>query len=105
VKRELDVAANGQVVEWLKAELVDSIASLFRSLLKAGNDATVDALANLVIITYVLGRRLGISFHVIEMRVKHKINSSINETKDFDLYSEDLVNLQKYLESKETKKR
>jgi hypothetical protein len=105
VKRELDVASNGQIIEWLKAELVDTVASLFRSLLKSGSDATVDALANLLIIAFVLGRRLGINFQIIELRVKHKLNSSINDTSGMDLYSEDLVYLQKYLESKESKKR
>ena len=105
MKREIDVATNLKIVEWLKAELVDTVGVLLKSLLKAGNDATVDALATLIIIAYILGRRVGISFQIIEMRVKHKLNSSINEAHDIEQWYGDLTYLQKYLESKENKKR
>lgn len=104
MKKELEVAENLKVVEWLKADLVDTVAALMKSLMKAGTDATVDALANLIIIAYVLGRRVGISYQVIEMRIKHKLNSSINDTPETERFYGDLTQLQKYLESKEQKK-
>jgi hypothetical protein len=104
-KKELDPESNRKIVEWLKAELVDTVAQLLKSLLKTGSDATVDALATLIIITYVLGRRLGISFQVIEMRIKHKLNHSIDEATEVERRDGDLTQLQNYLESKENKKR
>lgn len=105
MRREMDITANLKVIEWLKADLVETVGTLFKSLLKAGNDATVDALATLIIIAYVLGRRVGISYQVIEMRVKHKVNSSINDATEIEQEHGDLIHLQKYLESKEQKKR
>jgi hypothetical protein len=104
-KKEMDLAANQKVVEWLKAELVDTVAVLLRSLLKAGSDATSDALATLIIIAYILGRRVGVSFQIIDMRVKHKLNTSINETHEIEQWYGDLSQLNIYLENKETKKR
>jgi len=105
MKKEIDITTNLKIVEWLKAELVDTVAVLLKSLLKAGNDATVDALATLIIITYILGRRVGISFQIIEMRVKHKLNSSIADAHEIEQWYGDLTQLQKYLENKESKKR
>ena len=105
MKKDADTLSNLRVVEWLKADLVETVGVLMKSLLKAGNEATIDALANLIIIAYVLGRRLGISFQVVEMRIKHKINTSLSETGEIDEFYGDLTQLQKYLESKDNKKR
>lgn len=105
MKREVDIATNLKIVEWLKADLVDTLGVLLKSLLKAGNDATTDALANLIIIAYILGRRVGISFQLIEMRIKLKLNNSINDAHEIEQWYGDLAHLQKYLEGKEIKKR
>jgi len=105
LKREQDITTNLKIVEWLKADLVETVGALLKSLLKAGNDATVDALANLIIIAYILGRRVGISFQLIEMRIKLKLNNSINDAHEIEQWYSDLTHLQKYLEGKESKKR
>jgi len=103
--RELDVATNLKVVEWLKADLVDSVAALFKSLLRAGSEATGDALATIIIICYVLGKRVGVDYHTIDMRIMHKINSSINDAHEIEQMYGDLTELQKYLDRKEIQKR
>ena len=104
-RKEMDVASNLKVVEWLKAELVDTVAVLLKSLLKAGSDATGDALATLIIITYLIGKRVGVNFQIIDMRVRHKLNSSINQANEIEQHYGDLSQLQQYLEGKENKKR
>ncbi len=103
--RELDIATNLKVVEWLKAELVESVGALLKSLLKTSSDASSDALATIIIVCYVLGRRVGISFQAIDMRIRHKINSSINDAHEIEQWYGDLSDLQKYLDKKENKKR
>lgn len=103
--KEIDIATHLKVVEWLKAELLDSVAILFRSLLKNGSDATSDALATIIIVAYTLGRRVGISFQAIDMRLRYKLNTSINEAHEIEQWYGDLSELQKYLENKENKKR
>lgn len=105
MKREPNRPADEKIVEWLKADIVDNVGVLLKSLFEKGNDATVDALANLIIDCYVLGRRAGVNFQVIDMRIKHRINSSINDLSDVDQVYGDLVQLRSYLEGKEQKKR
>ena len=103
-KRDINIATNLKIVEWFKAELVDSVAVLFKSLLKAGNEATSDALANIIIITYLMGRRVGVSFQTIDMCLRYKLNTSINEAQEIEQWYGDLSELQRYLESKEKKR-
>lgn len=105
MKREADMTTNLKIIEWLKADLVETVGTLLKAMLKAGNDAAIDALATLIIISYVLGRRLGISFQLIEMRIKLKLNNSIKDTHEIEEWYDDLTHLQKYLEGKEHKKR
>jgi len=96
---EIDVAQNLKVIEWLKAELVDSVGELFKSLLKTGNSMKVDALATIIIITYLLGRKVGISFKTIDMEVKSKLNTSINESHEIKGWYTDLLELLNHLEN------
>lgn len=96
--RELDIAKNLRVIEWLKAELVESVAALFRSLLKAGDDAVSDALANIIITTYILGQRVGITFQHIDLKVQGKLRLSINEAHEVEKWYGDLSGLLRYLE-------
>jgi hypothetical protein len=103
-KKEFDTENNTKVIEWLKAELVDNVAVLLKSLLRTGSEVTSDALATIIIIVYILGRRLGINFRIIDLNVRHKLNSSLNEIHDVE-WGDDLRQLQTYLESKEDKKR
>lgn len=105
MQRKIDLTANQKVIEWLKADMVETVGALFKSIVKKGNDATVDALATLIITAYVLGRRLGISYQIIEMRIKHKIDISIEDGSEFEKDGEDLARLRIYLENKESRKR
>lgn len=96
--KNIDVAKNLRVIEWLKAELVESVAALFKSLLRAGDDAVSDALANIIISTYLLGRRVGISFAHLDMKVKGKLRLSIDETHEVERWYGDLSRLMEYLD-------
>jgi predicted transcriptional regulator len=98
--KELDIAQNLKTIEWLKAELVDSVAALFKALLQKGNDAIQDAASSIVIITYLLARRVGVTFSVLDQAIKEKLSNSIKESEEIGSWSGDLSELYKYLESK-----
>lgn len=100
LSKDIDVAQNFKIVEWLKAELLDAVADLFKALLKTGNDAKKDALASIIIITYLLARRVGISFSNLDRTVKDKLNVSIKEAQEVEQWYKDLFDLSSYLENK-----
>lgn len=97
---EIDIAKNLRVIEWLKADLVDSVGALFKSLLKKGDDMTGDALAAIIIICYLLGRRVGVNFATIDAQMKSKLNTSIDNATEMEQWNTDLSELCNYLGKK-----
>ncbi|GIP42518.1 hypothetical protein J45TS6_09770 [Paenibacillus sp. J45TS6] len=75
--KELDVAKRAKVIEWLKTEMLDQVSRLFKALWEGSTARISDSLASLIMSSYILGRRLGISFKdmddlLIEKLKKHK---------------------------------
>ncbi|HZJ84829.1 MAG TPA: MazG-like family protein [Syntrophomonadaceae bacterium] len=97
--KEIDIAKNLRTIEWLKAELLDGVALLFKSLLRASTETVGDILASIIMITYVLGKRLGLSFEAIDTKIKNKLNKQINEEHELEEWYGDLTNLLRYFES------
>jgi hypothetical protein len=96
---------NLRIIEWLKAELLESSSLLFKSLLRSGSEATADALSNIIIICYVLGRRVGLNYQSIDMNIMHKINTTINEASEIEQMYGDLSELKKYFDHRENRMR
>ncbi|HHY90255.1 MAG TPA: hypothetical protein GX503_01190 [Clostridiales bacterium] len=102
--RDIDVTKNIKMIEWLKSELLTTIASLYHILAKGlrdSHDALVDVLANIILVTYLLGRRLGISFRLIDVRVHEKIRLGILENHQLEEWYGDLSELKQYLDKDE----
>lgn len=98
--RELDIARNIHVIEWLKSELIEAVAALFKGLLKGSEEAILDCLASIVITVYILGRRLGINFGRIDLKIETKLRLSIEETHEVEKWYGDLSALNEYLDTK-----
>lgn len=98
--KEIDIAKNLRVIEWLKADLVDTVGALFKSLLKKGDDAAGDALASIIIICYLLGRRIGIDFTRTDVQIISKLNNSIDNAPESEQWNTDLLELRSYLRKK-----
>ena len=96
--KELDVAKNLKMVDWLKAELVDSVAELFKALLKSGTDAVADALASIIIICYLLGQMVGVSLLSVDAKVKEKLRITIESSPDGSSWQKELSSLLIFLD-------
>jgi len=95
---ELEIAKNLKMLDWLKAELAESVAALFKALLEKGNEAVLDALAAIIIICYLIGQRAGFSFLLVDNRIKEKLRISINNAIEEDSWKKELSNLAIYLQ-------
>jgi len=85
--RDLDITKNVRLVEWLKSEMLTSVADLFKLLtngVKVSQEALADCLANIIIVSYLLGKRLGVHFAVIDEKVEDKIRLGILEEHDVE---------------------
>lgn len=101
--KEIDITRNIKTIEWLKSELLTDIADLFRILVNGAreeiHDTLSEVLSNIILICYLLGRRLGIGFNSIEMKIDSKIRLGLVESDDIEKYYGDLSELAKHLNS------
>ncbi|HEY8344696.1 MAG TPA: MazG-like family protein [Bacillota bacterium] len=74
-KQGIDISRNIRIIEWLKSELLDGMAALFRALLKNNEGLIGDSLVNIVISCYFLGKRLGIGFRQLDNRIEERLQS------------------------------
>lgn len=99
--QNIDVTKNIKIIEWLKSELLTTIASLYELLVKGvkgSQDGLVDVLANIILVTYILGKRLGVPFHRLDMRIEDKIKLGILEQHKVEEWYGDLSNLKQHLD-------
>ncbi|MEG2246747.1 MAG: MazG-like family protein [Peptostreptococcaceae bacterium] len=99
-----DITKSVKIMEWMKTELILSVGDLFNLIFKGVkplDEALQDTLANIIMITYLLGKRLGISFTEIDYKVKEKIKIGIDENHSVENWYGDLSNLKKHIDNKE----
>lgn len=100
---EFDIAKNIRLVEWLKSEILASVAELFRVLAnanKASQEILADCLASVITASYLLGKRLGIPYSLIDRKIESKIRLGIVEEHDVEKYYGDLTALSEYCRSR-----
>lgn len=96
----IDITKNIKIIEWLKSELLSSVASLFELLvkgIKGQQEAIADILANIILVAYVLGRRLGINYSNLDMRIEDKIKLGVLEDHKVESWFGDLSALKKHM--------
>ncbi|NBI06560.1 hypothetical protein D3Z33_06760 [Senegalia massiliensis] len=89
----IDITKNIRVIEWLKIEILNSVSLLFNLLykgVKEGQEALLDCLANIILVTYLLGKRLGLSFEEIDNKVEKKVKLGIAENHKIENWYGDL---------------
>ncbi|HOM01340.1 MAG TPA: MazG-like family protein [Acetivibrio sp.] len=101
--RDIDITRNIKIIEWLKSELLTDIANLFKVLVNGVreevHESVAETLSNIILISYMLGRRLGVSYNSIEIKINNKIRLGIIENHDVEKYYGDLTELAKHLNS------
>jgi hypothetical protein len=106
--KEIDITRNIKIIEWLKSELLTDIASLFKALVNGVreevHDSVSDTISNIILISYLLGRRLGISYNSIEMKIENKVRLGLIENHDVEKHYGDLSELAKHLNSSRIKR-
>lgn len=98
--QKVDITKGIRVIEWLKTELVTTVAALFKAILKNSQEAIEDALAGIIILTYVMARRLGAGFAQIDLRIESKIRQGIQENHEVEDWYGDLTALLRYRSDK-----
>lgn len=107
--KEIDITRNIKIIEWLKSELLTDVANLFKILVNGMkeevHEVLSETLSNIILISYLLGRRLGISYNSIELKIQKKIKLGLVENHDVEKYYGDLSELAKHLNSSREKRK
>jgi len=108
-EKEIDITRNIKIIEWLKSELLTELADLFRTLAGGAreelHEVVGEILSNIILISYLLGRRLGISYNAIELKIQNKIKLGLVENHDVEKYYGDLSELSRHLGSNRRKEK
>ncbi len=99
-KKNIDITKNIKVIEWLKSELLTSVASLFDILAKGAKnsqEAVLDILANIILVAYILAKRLGYTFEKLDSKIESKIKLEVVEEHKIEKWFGDLSGLLDYL--------
>ena len=102
--RNSDVTKNVKIIEWMKKELILSVGDVFDLIFKGVkplDEALQDTLANIIMITYLLAKRLGISFSEIDYKIKENIRIGIDQNHIVESWYGDFSNLKKHMENRE----
>jgi len=107
-EKEIDITRNIKIIEWLKSELLTDIATLFKVLINGVkedvHEVVCETLSNIILVCYILGRRLGNSYDVIEIKIENKIKLGLIENHDIEEYYGDLSDLSRHLRSRRSNK-
>ncbi len=85
-----------QYAEWMKADLAEAVAGLYKSLLKNDVEDIGDSGASVLILNYLLCENAGVSFSALESRAKWKIGNSLSDMQGEE--DSQLLELKRYLE-------
>lgn len=107
--KDIDITRNIKMIEWLKSEILTDIANLFKTLVNGMKEEVhgpvSDTLSNIILISYLLGKRLGLSYNIIELKIENKIKLGLLEHHEVEKYYGDLSELSRHLTSSRSKQK
>jgi len=98
--KNIDITRNVKMIEWLKSELLTAVAALYELMIKGihnSQDAILDIIANIIFMTYLLGKRLGLTFESIDARIEEKAKLGLVEEHKLEKWYGDLSSILDYL--------
>ncbi|NLW22622.1 MAG: hypothetical protein GXY88_05105 [Tissierellia bacterium] len=102
-RRDMDIIKNLKTIEWLKSEMLTSLASLYELLLKGEEDIKEDleeCISDIILYSYLLGRRLGLDYEDIDAKLKNKVKINILENHKIEKWYGDLTQLMEFIRSR-----
>ena len=92
--RGMDITKNIRIIESLKSDLLLSVSHLYNEMASETceniRDVALDTLSDAIIISYLLSRRLGIDYPVLERQISAKIRLGLLQEHETEKYFGDL---------------
>lgn len=86
IGEEIDVIQRLKMIEKLKNALLSKIADLFYSMsdLEGGEESSVQILADVMMLSYMLGNRIGAQYEVLDLKVLDKLKEELKTIEEDD---------------------
>lgn len=97
-----DIINSMNTIDSYKTYLIGFVADLFSTMTKskgntAYNDEIIDEIADIIICSYLISKRIGISYDKIDKRVMNKLKLGLLEDKGSERIGQDYASLISYI--------
>lgn len=104
--KDIDIIKNMKTIDWLKAELLTNVALLHSSLVSGEEhtkDHLEDIISNIILESYVLGKRLGIDYNDVNNALVENIKLNLIEEHKIERWYGDLSLLLEFIQFNKAK--
>ncbi len=91
--RDNDIARNFKTVDWLKAEILGSVAQIQKSLAATDGGLRSTDVANAIIGCYLLAKHLGIGYAAVDAQIDANIRENIQNGHEIEQWYGDFSSL------------
>lgn len=98
---ESDILRKLRLIEGLKAELVTNVGQLYQAMAQNSEQAIKEGIAGIVVLCYVLARRLGIDFGALDEAVLTRADRYIKREHEAEQWFGDFSEYRRHLRHKE----
>ena len=99
--KDIDIIKNMKTVEWLKAQLLNTVANLYTTLANGEENTREnleDIISNLILESLLLGKRLGLNYESIESALRDNIKLNLIEEHKIERWYGDLSILLEFID-------
>ncbi|WMM24681.1 MazG-like family protein [Tissierella sp. MB52-C2] len=100
--KDVDIIKNMKTVEWLKAQLLSTVANLYTTLANGEENTKEnleDNISNLILESLLLGKRLGLSYESIKSTLRDNIQLNLIEEHKIEKWYGDLSILLEFIDN------
>jgi len=99
--RDFDITKTIKTIEWLKSQLLADVSQLFSGMVEGPakrSDEHIDTLANMVILIYLLGKKLGVSYDTLDLKMLNRLKLGMLDSNNTEEWQADLASLSRHLD-------
>ena len=99
---DFDIMGDIKLIENYKTYLLSSVADLFVTMSKgskASSDDMLDEIAEVVILSYLLGKKIGINYNIIDDRIIKKLKLGVMDDNCIEKENQDYSKLISYIKN------
>lgn len=96
----VDVARNARAIEWLRTELIRTVADVHRALTDGDDESLATALAETILVSALLARRSGLGLGRLESELAAKARANVVSAHELERWYGDMSALLVWLQSR-----